>query len=39
MLITATEFKKDFGKYLTLAAEKEIIITKNGKRIAKTQPC
>ncbi|HVJ49274.1 type II toxin-antitoxin system prevent-host-death family antitoxin [Desulfitobacterium sp.] len=35
MLITATEFKKNIGKYLTLASEEEIIITKNGKGIAK----
>ena len=35
MLITATEFKTNIGKYLTLAAEEEIIITKNGKKIAK----
>jgi len=35
MLITATEFKTNIGKYLTLAANEEIIITKNGKSIAK----
>lgn len=35
MLITATEFKTKIGKYLTMAAEEEIIITKNGKKIAK----
>ena len=35
MLITATEFKTNIGKYLKLAAEEDIIITKNGKRIAK----
>lgn len=35
MLITATEFKTNVGKYLTLAAKEEIIITKNGKSIAK----
>lgn len=35
MLITATEFKTNIGKYLKLAAEEEIIITKNGKSIAK----
>ncbi|MDA8226872.1 MAG: type II toxin-antitoxin system prevent-host-death family antitoxin [Desulfitobacterium hafniense] len=35
MIISATEFKTNIGKYLTLAAEEEIIITKNGKRIAK----
>lgn len=35
MLITATELKANFGKYLALAASQEIIITKNGKSIAK----
>lgn len=35
MLITATEFKTNIGKYLMLAAKEDIIITKNGKRIAK----
>lgn len=35
MLITATEFKANIGKYLALAAQQDIIITKNGKRIAK----
>jgi antitoxin (DNA-binding transcriptional repressor) of toxin-antitoxin stability system len=35
VLITATEFKNNIGKYLTLAAKEEIIITKNGKSIAK----
>lgn len=35
MQITATEFKKNIGKYLALAAKEDIYITKNGKRIAK----
>ena len=36
MEITATEAKKNFGKYLDLAAEGiEIIITKNNKEYAK----
>ncbi len=35
MTITATEFKKNFGKYLALVSEEEIYITKNGKRVAK----
>lgn len=35
MLITATELKTNIGKYLTMAAEEEVIITKNGKKIAK----
>lgn len=35
MLITATEFKSNVGKYLAMASKEDIIITKNGKRIAK----
>lgn len=35
MLITATELKENMGKYLALAESEEIIITKNGKPIAK----
>jgi prevent-host-death family protein len=35
MLITATEFKANIGKYLAKASQEDIIITKNGKRIAK----
>ncbi|GAV23541.1 type II toxin-antitoxin system Phd/YefM family antitoxin [Carboxydothermus pertinax] len=35
MIISATEFKSKIGKYLKLAEKEEIIITKNGKRIAK----
>ena len=35
MLITATEFKTNIGKYLAMASKEDIIITKNGKRIAK----
>ncbi|EGW38419.1 type II toxin-antitoxin system prevent-host-death family antitoxin [Desulfosporosinus sp. OT] len=38
MLITATEFKTNIGKYLTLVNEEEIIITKNGKGIARLSP-
>ncbi|GAB6152239.1 type II toxin-antitoxin system Phd/YefM family antitoxin [Desulfosporosinus burensis] len=38
MLITATEFKNNIGKYLTLVNEEDIIITKNGKGIAKLSP-
>lgn len=38
MLITATEFKTNIGKYLILVNEEEIIITKNGKGIAKLSP-
>jgi prevent-host-death family protein len=35
MFITATEFKENMGKYLALANREDIIITKNGKQIAK----
>ncbi|MDR0501391.1 MAG: type II toxin-antitoxin system Phd/YefM family antitoxin [Coriobacteriales bacterium] len=35
MLIAATEFKGNIGKYLTLVASEDIFITKNGKCIAK----
>lgn len=35
MTITATEFKKNFGKYLELASKEDILITRNGKTIAK----
>lgn len=38
MLITATEFKTNIGKYLTLVNDEEIIITKNGKGIVKLTP-
>ena len=31
MIVTATEFKKNFGKYLDLVATEEVFITKNGK--------
>ncbi|MCR4594757.1 MAG: type II toxin-antitoxin system Phd/YefM family antitoxin [Clostridiales bacterium] len=35
MLITATELKSNLGKYLALAINEDIMITKNGKIIAK----
>ena len=35
MLVTATEFKNNIGKYLTLVSSEDIFITKNGKNIAK----
>ena len=34
MQVTATEIKNNFGKYLTLAQESDVSITKNGKIIA-----
>lgn len=38
MYITATELKSKMGKYLDIAAKEEIIIVKNGKKIAKLVP-
>ena len=35
MLITATELKTNIGKYLILAENEDIIITKNNKPVAK----
>jgi len=35
MSITATELKKNLGKYLLLAGTEEILITRNGKVVAK----
>jgi len=31
MYVTATEFKANFGKYMKLAEEQEIIVTRRGK--------
>ena len=35
MIVTATEFKINLGKYLDLAKKQDIFITKNGKNIAR----
>lgn len=35
MQITATEFKSNIGKYLALVERQDILITKNGKNVAK----
>ena len=35
MTITATEFKNNLGKYLDMAVDEDILITKNGRPIAK----
>ena len=35
MLVTATEFKNNIGKYLSLVAIEDVFITKNGKSVAK----
>ena len=39
MVITATEFKTNLGKYLELVNDEDILIMKNGKIVAQlTQP-
>ena len=35
IITTATEFKSNIGKYLSLAEKQDILITKNGQNIAK----
>ncbi|MGI6019118.1 MAG: type II toxin-antitoxin system Phd/YefM family antitoxin [Marvinbryantia sp.] len=35
MIVTATEFKANLGKYLELATSQDVFITKNGKNIAR----
>ena len=35
MIVTATEFKTNLGKYLELAAKQDVFITKTGKSIAR----
>lgn len=35
MIVTATEFKTNFGKYIDLIAKEDIFITRNGKTVAK----
>ena len=35
MIVTATEFKSNLGKYLDMAATQDVYITKNGKSIAR----
>lgn len=35
MRVTATELKSNIGKYLRLAQESDIYITRNGKEVAK----
>ena len=35
MIVTATEFKTNFGKYLDMISQEDIFITRNGKTIAK----
>lgn len=35
MIVTATEFKTNLGKYLDMLTKEDIFITRNGKTIAK----
>ena len=35
MTVTATEFKTNFGKYLSMVSQQDIFIVKNGKSVAK----
>jgi len=35
MFVTATEFKRDPGRYLTLVESEDIVITSGGKHIAR----
>lgn len=35
MVITATEFKTNLGKYLDMVSQDDIFITRNGKTVAK----
>ena len=35
MVVSSTEAQNNFGKYLELAAEQEIVITKNGAPVAR----
>ena len=35
MIVSSTEVQNNFGKYLELAAQQEIVITKNGRAIAR----
>ena len=35
MIITSTEFKSNIGHYLSLVNKEDIIITRNGKRVAR----
>ena len=34
MVVTATEFKANFGKYLELIVKEDVFITRNGKTVA-----
>ncbi|NSW91294.1 MAG: type II toxin-antitoxin system Phd/YefM family antitoxin, partial [Firmicutes bacterium] len=38
MIVTTTELQNSFGKYLKFSETEDIIITKNGKRVAMLVP-
>lgn len=38
VIVSSTEVQNNFGKYLQLAAQEEVIITRNGTEIARLQP-
>ena len=38
MIVTTTDLQNSFGKYLQLCQNEEVIITKNGKKVAKLLP-
>ena len=35
MIVNSTEVQNNFGKYLDLAAQQEVVITKNGQPVAR----
>ena len=35
MIVTSTDIKNNFGKYIRLAAKEDIVISKNGKIVGK----
>lgn len=39
MIVTSTDIKNNFGKYIRLAVKEDIIITKNGKPVGKLVAC
>ena len=39
MIVNSTDLKNNLGKYLRQPVKEEIIITSNGRRVAKLSPC
>ena len=39
MVITTTDIQNNFGKYLKLAGYEDVVITKNGKKVARLSTC